>query len=218
MHLILTHEQADFDALGALLAARLLEPQAIAVLPRRVNRNAHAFLTLYGDGLPFVEYADLPRGRLDQITLVDTQSLPSIRGLVPATKVHVVDHHPVEPGLDPAWSSHIEEIGATTTLLVETLQLTGLTLSLVEATLLLLGIYEDTGSLSYGGTSPRDVRACAWLLESGAGLAIAADFLNHPLSEDQRRLYDRLLEAAETHQFHGLSVVIACASAEGLTE
>lgn len=218
MHLILTHEQADFDALGALLAARLLEPQAIAVLPRRVNRNAHAFLTLYGDGLPFVEYADLPRGRLDQITLVDTQSLPSLRGLVPATKVHVVDHHPVEPGLDPAWSSHIEEIGATTTLLVETLQLTGLTLSLVEATLLLLGIYEDTGSLSYGGTSPRDVRACAWLLESGAGLATATDFLNHPLSEDQRRLYDRLLEAAETHQFHGLSVVIACASAEGLTE
>ena len=32
MHLILTHDQADFDAVGAVLAARLLEPEALAVL------------------------------------------------------------------------------------------------------------------------------------------------------------------------------------------
>ena len=32
MHLILTHEQADFDATAALLAARLLQPDALAVL------------------------------------------------------------------------------------------------------------------------------------------------------------------------------------------
>ena len=52
MHLILTHEQADFDALAALLAARLLEGDSRAVLPRRMNRNVQAFLTLYGDELP----------------------------------------------------------------------------------------------------------------------------------------------------------------------
>jgi len=48
MHVILTHEQADFDAIGALLAARILNEQAYAVLPRRVNRNVRAFLNLYG--------------------------------------------------------------------------------------------------------------------------------------------------------------------------
>lgn len=219
MRLILTHEQADFDALGAALAARLADPEALAVLPRRLNRNVQAYLTLYGDGLPFIEMRDLPRRKIERVTLVDTQALGSLRGLTAATQVHVIDHHPANTELPPAWTRHIEEVGATTTLLAEELQESGIELpSIVHATMLLLGIYEDTGSLSYGGTTPRDLRAGAWLVESGASLTVAADFLNHPLSPDQWKLYDRLLEAAETHHFHGLSVVIACARAAGLAE
>ncbi len=55
-------------------------------------------------------------------------------------------------------------------------------------------------------------------MEQGASLAIADEFLNHPLSPDQRRLYDRLLDSAETHTFHGLSIVIACGAAEGMQD
>ncbi len=218
MHLILAHEQADFDSVAALAAARLAEPDAHAVLPRRLNRNVRAFMTLYGEDLPLVEYDELPRGPVDRLTLVDTQSLPSAKGLSGDTRVHVIDHHPQEGGAEPGWTYHVEQVGATTTLLVEALQEAHPELTLVVATLLLLGIYEDTGSLSYGSTTPRDVRACAWLLELGASLGIAADFLNHPLSDGQRQLYDRLLESAETLQFHGLSVVVACAAAQDPTE
>jgi len=218
MHLILTHEQADFDAVASLLAARLLDPEALAVLPRRLNRNVRAFLTLYGDGLPFIEFDDLPRRRIDRLTLVDTQSPVSVKGYRQRTQVHVIDHHPFDQGLDPSWTSHIEEVGATTTLLVETLEEAGIELDLVAATLLMLGIYEDTGSLSYPGTTPRDIRACAWLLDCGASLTIAADFLNHPLSSEQRHLYNRLLEAAETYEFQGLSVVVACGSVEDMAD
>jgi hypothetical protein len=53
---------------------------------------------------------------------------------------------------------------------------------MVEATLLLLGIYEDTGSLTYSRTTSRDLRAAGFLLEQGANLGILNDFLNHPLS------------------------------------
>ncbi len=55
-------------------------------------------------------------------------------------------------------------------------------------------------------------------MEQGASLGIADEFLNHPLSADQRRLYDRLLDSAQTHTFHGLSIVIACAAAEGMQD
>jgi len=218
MHLILTHEQADFDALGSAYGAFLLDPSAVMVLPRRVNRNARAFLTLYGDGLPFVAFDDLPQQEVDRVTLVDTQSLASLKRTAARLRVHVIDHHPCSPNLDPSWTLTIETVGATTTLLVESLQEAGLTPNVVGATLLLLGIYEDTGSLSYIGTGPRDVRGCAWLLENGANLAIATDFLNHPISSEQRRLYDRLLEGAETLVLHGVSIVIACARAEGMTD
>ena len=60
MHIILTHEQADFDALASLLGAHLLFENALPVLPRRMNRNVHAFLALYGVELPFVDPRDLP--------------------------------------------------------------------------------------------------------------------------------------------------------------
>ncbi len=218
MHVILTHEQADFDAVASLLAARLLDAEAFAVLPRKLNRNVRAFLTLYGDGLPLIEYSDLPRRKLTRLTLVDTQSAPSLRGLTASTPVHVVDHHPPDPRLNPAWSRTLAAVGATTTLLVEALQEANGEPGLAAATLLLLGIYEDTGSLSYSSTTARDVRACAWLLECGASLAVAADFLNHPLSPEQRLLYERLVQAAETHRFHGLSVIVACAEAQGGVE
>jgi len=218
MRLILTHEQGDFDAVGALLAACLLEPEARAVLPRRLNRNVRAFLKLYGDRLPLTTFDELPRERIEHITLVDTQSLPSVKGLEPGAQVHVVDHHPPASGLDPLWSTHLDAVGATTTLLVEGLEESAAQLDPVEATLLLTGIYEDTGSLSYAGTTARDVRAVAWLLEQGASLTLAADSLNQPLTAGQRQVYDRLLEAAESHSVHGVSIVIACAEAAGLAD
>lgn len=218
MHLVCTHEQADFDAVASLLGVRLLDLEAMPVLPRRVNRNVRAFVTLYGDHLPFVEFDELPRSRVERLTVVDTQSSPSIKGVRADTKVHLIDHHPPGDDMDPTWTAHIEEVGATATLLVEEIQEAGRNLSPVQATLLLLGIYEDTGSLSYASTTPRDVRASAWLLERGADLNLVAEFLNHPLSNGQRDLYDRLLENIETHEYHGLSIILACGEVRGLVE
>ncbi len=218
LHLILTHEQADFDAVASLLGARLLDQEAIPVLPRRLNRNVRAYLTLYGDELPFVEFNDLRKGPVDRIILVDTQSLQSVKGAHAGTQICVVDHHPPGPALDPTWETHIEEVGANTTLLVEVAQESGVDLDLVSATMLLLGIYEDTGSLTYASTTPRDLQAAGWLLEQGASLSIAADFLNHPLSGEQRRLYEHLLDMSETHIFHGISVVVAAARAQGMVD
>jgi tRNA nucleotidyltransferase (CCA-adding enzyme) len=218
MDLICTHEQADFDALGALLAARLLEPNARAVLPRRLNRNVRAFLALYGDDLPVEDSDDLPHERIDEVTLVDTQSMPALRGAEKPVRIHVVDHHPLHKPLPDGWTSAIEPLGATTTILTEILQTRGEPLTAAEATLLLLGIYEDTGSLSYAATTPRDIRAAAWLVEQGASLTLASDFLNHPLSAGQRDLYDRLLASAETLTVQGQRLLIAQAAAPADTE
>jgi len=218
MHVVCTHEQADFDAVASLLGVWLLDRECTPVLPRRVNRNVRAFVTLYGEALPFLEFEDLPRRRVERLTVVDTQSPPSIKGVHPGTRIHIIDHHPPSDSPNPSWTSHIEEVGATATLLVEEIQEAGAEPDMLQATLLLLGIYEDTGSLSYAGTHPRDLRASAWLVEMGASLNLAADFLDHPLSNGQRALYDRLLESAETHGYQGLSVVIACGEAQGLAE
>jgi tRNA nucleotidyltransferase (CCA-adding enzyme) len=218
MEVILTHENTDFDALASLLGASKLYPEAIPVLPRRPNRNLRHFLTLYCDDLPFVEADDLPHRPIERVILVDTQSLTTLKGMSPQTKVLIIDHHALDRELSPGMTYSGEEIGATTTLLIEQISEARLPLSPLEATLFLLGIYEDTGSLSYPSTTPRDVRCAAWLLEQGANLEVVNKFLHHPLSEEQRQLYDQLLDNSQIHEFDGQSVVIAAASAKGYVE
>ena len=218
MHVILTHEQADFDALASMLGAYLISENAIPVLPRRVNRNVHAYITLYGVELPFVDASDLPNKPIEMVTLVDTQSMISLKGIRPNTKVMVIDHHPQREDLPPGWQVTIAETGATSTLFVEALREHNGHLNTIQATLLLLGIYEDTGSLTYTRTTPRDLQAAAYLLERGANLDIAAGFLNHPLSKQQQALYERLLNTLETYLIHGHAVVIACGNALELDE
>jgi tRNA nucleotidyltransferase (CCA-adding enzyme) len=165
MDVILTHEHTDFDALASLLAAAKLHPEAVPVLPRQMNRNLRDFLALYEEEFPFVEARKLRRRRISRALLVDTQSAMSLKGMGPHTPVQVIDHHPRNPNLNPAWEFWGEELGATTTLLVEQMVKAKIPLTPIEATLLLLGIYEDTGSLGYTSTTARDVRSAAWLLD-----------------------------------------------------
>lgn len=218
MHIILTHEQADFDALASLLGAHLTNKAAVPVLPRKLNRNVRAFITLYGMELPFIDPRDLPSEQIDTVTLVDTQSMISVKGMEADPQVKVIDHHPIREELPRKWVITTEETGATATIFAEVLCEHDSPLSTIEATLLLLGIYEDTGSLTYTRTTARDLNAASYLLERGASLEIAGNFLNHPLSIQQQALYDRLRSLATSHNIHGHTIIIACGDAQEMEE
>jgi len=218
MRIILTHEQADFDALASLLGASLLDEGSIPVLPRRLNRNLRSFLTLYGGNFPFLDPIDLPQEQIEFITLVDTQSLITLKGLGENTTIRVIDHHPMRDKLSSDWHISISEVGATTTILVEAIQERNLHLSPIQATLLLMGIYEDTGSLTYSSTTAQDVHMSGWLLEQGANLSIAVDFLNPPLTLAQKHVYEQLAQNAQTHIIHGNRITIACGDATEMEE
>jgi len=218
MHLILTHEQADFDALGALLGCFLTSENSIAILPRQMNRNVQSFLSLYSTDLSFTSLADLPRKSIDVLTLVDTQSMVTIKGLQKNIHITTIDHHPRHPDLPADWEFIESKTGATTTYFAGILQDDGRQLSMIEATLLLLGIYEDTGSLTYASTTAQDVRMAAYLLEQGASLKIAAEFLNPPLSLDQRHLMDKLVKNARSIHVNDQNIIVSTAIAEELDE
>jgi tRNA nucleotidyltransferase (CCA-adding enzyme) len=218
MQLILTHDQADFDAIGSLLGAALINEGAIPVLPPRLNRNTCAFLNLYGAELPFMDQQDLTGELVESIILVDTQSLVTVKGMRRNTPVRVIDHHNQKSNISPGWKISLDKTGACTTLFVELLRDQNSLINQTQATLLLLGIYEDSGSLTYASTTARDVRAVAYLLEQGASLKIAAEFLNPPLSTAQRLLYDHLLASAKSHHIHGHTIVIATGHAEEMNE
>jgi tRNA nucleotidyltransferase (CCA-adding enzyme) len=218
MRIILTHEQTDFDGIASLLGAHILDENATPILPRKMNRNVQAFITLYGADLPFIDPRDIGDQPIDFIYLVDTQSITSVKGMNESTKIHVIDHHTPRPDLPPEWNLQITETGAITTVFVEEISERDIRLSVIEATLLLLGIYEDTGSLIYTRTTARDIRAAAFLLDQGAKLSIVSNYTNHPLSIQQQEIYDQLRNTLENHTIHGHNILIAPGDARGLDE
>ncbi|RME54994.1 MAG: CBS domain-containing protein, partial [Caldilineae bacterium] len=215
---VLTHEHADFDALASLLGASLLFPGAIPVLPRQVNRNVKAFLALYKSHFPFIEPQHMPRGHVDLAILVDTRTFNAVKGMDAQTQFLVIDHHSVDEPLPPGWRTWEDalgphQVGANTTLLVERLMAQDADLTPIQATLLALGIYEDTGGLLYKSTTHRDLRSAAWLLEEGANVEVIHRFTHYPMSEAQQRLSQQLVDNAEHLQIAGQSIVIATAHA-----
>lgn len=208
MELILSHENADFDAVGSMLAAHKLYPHAIPVLPERLNRNVAGFLALFASVLPFVEREDLPDERLTSAILTDTQQLPPFKGITKRVKIRIIDHHPLKKPLSPKIEYEGEVIGAVSTLLTERLQVAQIRLSSLEATLIALGIYEDTGSFQFSNTTPRDLKAAAYLQGQGADLDMISRFLDLPLNSAQQGLYEYFVRSLETRNIEGYSVMV----------
>jgi tRNA nucleotidyltransferase (CCA-adding enzyme) len=129
--------------------------------------------------------------------------------------VHVYDHHPdAEPQAAETLSLRperrlVEPVGATTTILVERLNEAGVALTPFEATVMALGLYEETGSLAYTSTTPRDLEAAARVLHAGADLNLVSDTLRSHLDADQIALLNDLLRGSETYYLEGRKVLLA---------
>lgn len=220
---ILTHEHADFDALASLLGAALLFPGALPVLPRSINRNGQAFLALYRSSFPFIDPRRMPKGDVAEAILVDTRTFNAVKGMDEKTRFLLIDHHTHTDPLPDGWRWWEDALGplntgANTTLLVEKLMVQGADLTPLQATLLALGIHEDTGNLLYSSTTHRDARCVAWLLEEGANVEVIHRFTHFPLSPAQQALGDQLIANAEHVQVAGQTLVLAMAGAPGFED
>jgi tRNA nucleotidyltransferase (CCA-adding enzyme) len=81
----------------------------------------------------------------------------------------------------------------------------------MTASLLLMGVYEDTGGLTYVDTTTADLEAAAWLLAHGARLEWVRRYVLRPLEPEQLVLLNQLVEGAVEHQGAGARVVVTVA-------
>jgi tRNA nucleotidyltransferase (CCA-adding enzyme) len=215
MDLIVTHNNADFDALSSLVAASKLYPKARLLLPGSQEKAVRNFLSLIKDK---IRIEDEKTCRMDDVTrliIVDNRhrsrigeaaSLLDKKGM----KVHIYDHHPRTRFDIKADKDVCKEVGATVTILLEILYKKGkLRLTPLEATLMLLGIYEETGSLSYSPTTKLDVDIVSKLLEQGANLSAVSSYLNRELSETELSIFVDLLGSVEVVNIEGVNVAFA---------
>jgi tRNA nucleotidyltransferase (CCA-adding enzyme) len=216
MEIVTTHVGADFDALASVLLARKLHPEARVFFPGSKEESVRRLLEgPFGRELAFPELKarEIDPAELTRVVLCDVVQRDRI-GVVarwlderPEIEVWAYDHHdPTEDDLAPAGGRVDAGAGSTATILAELLGERGVALSSLEATLLLLGIYEDTGSLSYAGTGPRELRAAARLLEAGGDLGLVRRFALQRLDPGRFDILHRMTETLEVRRIHGQPV------------
>jgi tRNA nucleotidyltransferase (CCA-adding enzyme) len=194
MDLILCHTTADFDTLGAAVGLSRLLPGGKIVLAGGAHPTVKDFLALYRDEYPFIERRSVVPAQIRSLSVVDTQQrdrlgqaaewldLPDLQSMV------VYDHHLGQVTDIPATQLYIEPVGATTTLIVERIQQTQISLTAAEATVMAVGIHVDTGSLTFEMSTARDALALAWLMQQGADLTAIGEYVEPGLSPQLQQL------------------------------
>jgi tRNA nucleotidyltransferase (CCA-adding enzyme) len=215
MEIITSHTNADFDALASMVAAKKLYPDAKLVFPGSQEKSMRDFfLESMFYALEVERLRNIDVESITRLIIVDNRNparLAKLAGALkrPGISIHIYDHHPSSEGDIRGEKEVIEEVGATTTIMVELLRQRGLPVSSLEATVLALGIYEETGSLTFVSTTERDVQAVAYLLSCGAQLNIISDFISRELTADQIAILNNLLETSKSYDINGVRVVIS---------
>jgi tRNA nucleotidyltransferase (CCA-adding enzyme) len=217
MEVISTHINADFDALASMVAVAKLYPKARHLFPGSQERNVREFLR--ETRFPFQpdRLKGFPFEAMTRLILVDVKRITRIGPLRDIASqagldVHIYDHHPAHPKDVPASLEILREVGATTTILVDLLREQGAAVSPQEATLFALGIYEETGFLTFTSTTEADLEAAAFCVSRGANLALVSDFTRRELTPEHIALLNELIRSAETYTINGVRVVLSTAS------
>jgi nanoRNase/pAp phosphatase (c-di-AMP/oligoRNAs hydrolase) len=212
MQIVTTHKNTDFDALASVIAATLIYPGSIPILPKSLNPNVKAFLSIHKDLLQVGTVDDLHLDQISRLVVVDVNHwerldlMASLQGKADL-EIFLWDHHCNEGNIRADFQC-LEPTGATVTLLVKQLKAEGKLITPIQATLFLAGIYEDTGNLMFPSTTAQDAYAAAYLLEHKADLGIINNFLRPAYGEKQKSILFKMLENAERTKINGHTVSI----------
>jgi len=214
MEVITCHHNSDFDALASMLAAKKLYPDAVPVFPGSQERVLRDFLT-QNRFFHFETTAakDIDLNKVERLIIVDTRQPGRIGRLAealerPGVDLHIYDHHPPMTGdIIGAIDVH-RKVGATTTVMVSLLKEKGIDITSEEATVMMMGLYEETGCFTFISTTEEDLQAAAYLLSKGANLNIVTDYIVKEMTSDQISLLNEMLQSLEIVNIGGVDIGI----------
>ena len=214
MEVITSHINADFDTFASMMAASRLYPGALLVFSGSLEKTLKDAIETLRLPHPITKIKDIDLSRITRLILVDVSSPSRIGPFAdvlcrPGVDVHIYDHHPPAPE-DLRGSLEVrEQYGSNTTVLTHILRERGIRPSSDEATILMTGIYEDTGFLSYPSTTGKDFEAASYLLSCGADLRVVSDLLRKELTPEEVSLLNEFLQSETRYNVGGVEVVVA---------
>jgi tRNA nucleotidyltransferase (CCA-adding enzyme) len=165
----------------------------------------------------FKRARDIDLDEVTRLILVDVRQASRIGPFGVIAKragvdIHIYDHHPAKDHDLTGSLEHVELVGSTVTVFSHLFMEQEVELTSDEATMMMLGLYEDTGSLTFHTTTVKDYQAAAYLLSQGAKLNTVADLIVQEMTPDQVHLLNDLLASKSILNIQGINVAIAHAS------
>jgi tRNA nucleotidyltransferase (CCA-adding enzyme) len=220
VELIVSHTNADFDTIASMLGAKKLYPDAKLAFPGSLEKGVRDSFEKLDFPYPVERAKNIDLDSITRLILVDIKHPARIGRFKEVVRregveIHIYDHHP-ETADDIRGALEVTtKYGSTTTILTLIIKERNLPLTPTEATIMMLGIYEDTGSLSYPSTTTEDYEAASFLLAHGADLTKVSTLLKRELTPKEVSLLNDLIHSAVNYNICGLDVLVAELSIEG---
>lgn len=216
--IITSHINADFDAIASMLAAQKLYPDSVIIFPGSQEKNLRDFFIKSTSYLfNMADHDSIDFAQTSQLVVVDTRQrnrLSQVSMLLEKKdiKIDIYDHHPAMDGDIKGSFEITRQTGATTTILTSLLKEQKIIPTPEEATIMAMGIYEDTGLFTYSSTTKEDLEQAAFLLSCGANLNTIVNFVVKEIKSEQVTWLNELLNEMTMHKINGVNIHISVIS------
>eukprot|EP01125_Pyxidicula_operculata_P009830 TRINITY_DN3234_c0_g1_i2.p1 TRINITY_DN3234_c0_g1~~TRINITY_DN3234_c0_g1_i2.p1 ORF type:complete len:759 (-),score=88.28 TRINITY_DN3234_c0_g1_i2:485-2761(-) len=225
---ITSHVGADADSIGSMVAAKKMYPNSYLLWPGTLNEVLEKVIAHYSiHVLRSLDELDITQVSL--LVIVDARSLTRVKHVellierysLGFLDIHVYDHHPSSLSDVPCRNENffINECGAASSFLVQILKTRNIDLTENEATIIGLGIYEDTGNFLHSSTTVVDFESAAYLKTKGMDLSVICKYLydskeigSSRLTEEESNIYNQLVESLSSFKIGDENISIAMAS------
>ncbi|MFN4308432.1 CBS domain-containing protein [Sulfurihydrogenibium azorense] len=206
MQVVILDEGSDLDAFSSAYGLTLLFPDTYIILPNSYDYKLRKTLEIFQDRVKqkILKKQEVDFSKVKKAFVVDSQTIPDLD--IP---IEIFDHHPKKDLKNKNIKIYIYKTGSLSTIIVEKIKKQKVKLDTEDATILALGIYEDTGGFKFLGTTSRDLKAYNYLLNIGIDLVKLKYIVSDTFDLEDSEVLREIIKNVETLPVENKKVLIS---------
>ncbi len=214
MDIITSHIHLDLDGFASMVLAKKLYPEALLVFSGDLSPNVKSLANLYQDYLNIYKASEIDLEKVDKLIVVDTANKKRIGkfgDIVDRVEVIVYDHHLESDDDILTRNKFVSRSGSNASHMLKHIfdKNKKIEIEDYEATIALMGIYEDTGNFTFNNTTELDMLMGSKLLSYGAKLPMISEYVDKNLKSQELDMLLELMENGEIYEYSSLPVFIS---------
>ncbi len=216
--LIASRIDINFDVLASMLAAQKIYPcSKIAFHDEGDKILNHFFLKSSKHLFNIIFLNEIKNYHINRLVLVGTRKKTLLGDLQEIIKknnfpVDIYDYHEKTVSDIKGNIDIHKKAGATATIMADILIKKDIPISPEEATILSLGIYENTDFFTLNSTTGNDFKIAGLLKDMGADTLTISSILSRDMSPEQLTLLNDMVKSSKNYRMNNLNVIVSSVS------